>query len=726
MDKLTVELEHCYGIAKLTTDFDFARHGRVFAVYAPNGVMKTSFANTFRDLSRGEPSSDRVWPNRTTRRLVVDEGGRELSKESIFVVEPYNQGFRSERISTLLINDALRREYEAIHRDIDAKADVLVGELKPMVGQKAGIREALSDAITHGADAFLPALVRVEAEVREGIDSPLGDVIYADVFNPKTEILLSDPDFRSKVLDYIEKYEELIGKSTFFRKGVFTHNNAAEVAKNLDTNGFFKAQHSLYLRIGGEKREIATLKELENAIQEEKNRILEDKQLRTAFDAMDKLLTKNAEHRRFRACLEQHPVLLPELANPERLKQRLWVAYLIRARQGFADLVDAHSKGKTRIAEILERARSERTRWADVISIFNERFSVPFVVRMVNQEDVILRSAAPSICFDFLEDADDKDSPSTPVEEGALMQTLSSGEKRALYILNIIYEVVARKTEQQPTLFVVDDIADSFDYKNKYAIIEYLNEIRAVPWFRQIILSHNFDFFRTVSSRLGLARECRRMACKAEGMVWLQEEQYQKCPFTHWRKNLTNRTMLIASIPFLRNLAEFTGDNESRGKLTSLLHLRPDSRSITYADLEALVKLILDDQDGLSLSDPTASPLDAIRQVAMEIASDDSEDSALEKKVAISVAIRLKAEEIMVRRIDDEAFWRSIDTNQTIQLISRYKDKFPSDRDGIQLFEQVNLMTPENIHLNSFMYEPILDLSAHHLKKLYRRLCDLN
>jgi len=28
-------------------------------------------------------------------------------------------------------------------------------------------------------------------------------------------------------------------------------------------------------------------------------------------------------------------------------------------------------------------------------------------------------------------------------------------------------------------------------------------------------------------------------------------------------------------------------------------------------------------------------------------------------------------------------------------------------------------MTPENIHLNSFMYEPILDMSNEYLKQLY-------
>jgi hypothetical protein len=31
----------------------------------------------------------------------------------------------------------------------------------------------------------------------------------------------------------------------------------------------------------------------------------------------------------------------------------------------------------------------------------------------------------------------------------------------------------------------------------------------------------------------------------------------------------------------------------------------------------------------------------------------------------------------------------------------------------------VILMTPENIHLNSFMFEPIIDMSDEHLRKLY-------
>ena len=35
-------------------------------------------------------------------------------------------------------------------------------------------------------------------------------------------------------------------------------------------------------------------------------------------------------------------------------------------------------------------------------------------------------------------------------------------------------------------------------------------------------------------------------------------------------------------------------------------------------------------------------------------------------------------------------------------------------------------MTAENIHVNAFMYEPLLDISNSHLKKLYDKVKTLN
>ena len=45
---------------------------------------------------------------------------------------------------------------------------------------------------------------------------------------------------------------------------------------------------------------------------------------------------------------------------------------------------------------------------------------------------------------------------------------------------------------------------------------------------------------------------------------------------------------------------------------------------------------------------------------------------------------------------------------------------------AIETIQQVILMTPENIHVSSFMYEPILDMSDEHLRKLYQGVMALN
>lgn len=60
----------------------------------------------------------------------------------------------------------------------------------------------------------------------------------------------------------------------------------------------------------------------------------------------------------------------------------------------------------------------------------------------------------------------------------------------------------------------------------------------------------------------------------------------------------------------------------------------------------------------------------------------------------------------MIARINNQAFIDSITQNQTIELLKEYKRQNLGSVAETQKLEQVNFMTPENIHLNSFMYEP--------------------
>lgn len=323
-----------------------------------------------------------------------------------------------------------------------------------------------------------------------------------------------------------------------------------------------------------------------------------------------------------------------------------------------------------------------------------------------------------SLGFVFREDDGGEEAS---VDRDTLMKALSTGEKKALYVLNIIFEVEARRKTQQETLFIVDDIADSFDYRNKYAIIQYLMDIADGPIFKQILLTHNFDFFRTVNSRFVRYSQCL-MAAKTSSGLSIKQAEGIKNPFVNdWKREFfTDPKKRVASVPFLRNIIEYTrGENDPNFlKLTALLHWKADSGAITQADLDGIYNNLFEekgvfvDGDGVVVEMITETADACLNGGAVKF----------ENKIVLSIAIRNVAERFMVKKINDAAFVDSIESNQSQALLKRFERDFSSETDEIDVIKRVVLMTPENIHLNSFMYEPILDMSDDHLKKLYREV----
>jgi hypothetical protein len=150
-------------------------------------------------------------------------------------------------------------------------------------------------------------------------------------------------------------------------------------------------------------------------------------------------------------------------------------------------------------------------------------------------------------------------------------------------------------------------------------------------------------------------------------------------------------------------------------KLTSLLHRKPDSSSITVGDVDAIYNKLF--ATTVSSPNPTMRVIDLIKQEAdncLAVAGGVN----FEHKIVLSIAIRLMAETFMDNRIADPGFLASIQANQTKVLFQKFEQLFPAELE-IKALKMVLLMTPENIHLNAFMYEPILDMSDEHLKKLY-------
>ncbi|MFQ3491524.1 hypothetical protein HVX64_19825 [Citrobacter sp. RHB20-C16] len=716
--KLSVDLKNCYGISELVHDFDF-NITKSYAIYAPNGFMKTSFSKTFDDLANGRETKDVIFPNRESGRSIKDEAGNDITADAVFVVEPYNADFSSTKSSLLLVNSIVKQKYDDALKNIADKQSALFAKLKQLSGLTGRAVTPETEILKcFGKKTFAEFMESLEEKIQTATPSQLSTVVYAEIFNDKTVGFLESGTIKEQLEEYIQKYNDLVSKSDVLSKQ-FNHYCASTVNKQLKDNGFFEAKHTVNLRTKDGVKEISSAEELSQKIEDERNKILTDKDLSSKFDAIDKKI-QNIELRKFRDYIFDNQHILPYLKNFKQLQKDLWISYLIDQKELYTEFLEVYRTNKATIIEAIEQAKSERTEWEAVVETFNKRFTVPFKMIISNQDDVILKGSQPSISFKFYDCDGEGD-----IQRDSLLKVLSQGEKRALYILNILFEIETRRKQGVNTILVIDDIADSFDYKNKYAIIEYLKDISATGKFLCLFLSHNFDFYRTISGRLGLKRNCKLHAAKVGRKLTLIQEKYQKNPFNHWKDNLSTNVFCISAIPFVRNLAEYCGLENEYIKLTSLLHIKADTDTMTLDVLCDIYKKILADKQHIVLRPETKLVIDLINEEAELVFNALDETVELEGKITLSIAIRLFAERHMIRTINDESFVNSITENQTIRLLQEYKRLALGCTQDIAVLEQVNLMTPENIHLNSFMYEPILDLGISHLKTLYSHVKQL-
>jgi hypothetical protein len=175
----------------------------------------------------------------------------------------------------------------------------------------------------------------------------------------------------------------------------------------------------------------------------------------------------------------------------------------------------------------------------------------------------------------------------------------------------------------------------------------------------------------------------------------------------------------ISCIPFMRNLIEYTRGSRDADYsiLTSLLHWKSDSSTITESKLDDIYKRLFPTITG-NYSNPGALVIDLIMLEAGACVQAQA-GANFENKIVLAIAIRLTAEQFMVKKIADAAFVGAIKRNQTTALLKKFKNDHSGEIDAIKILNGVVLMTPENIHLNAFMYEPILDMSDDHLRHLY-------
>ncbi len=589
MDILEIQLRNCFGIGSFDHKFNYGQlNTNSFLIYAPNGTMKTSFARTLDLISKNNSQtmpSDRVYGSRaTSHNILVDSNP--ISIDSILVVNAEDNTYdTSTKVSSFIASKELKKKYDEIYSELDDKKTEYVKKLKQVSQSTDCESEFVAAYSLSPKDTFFELLLTVSKLLLPKPNTY--SFRFNDIFDKKGNVKKFLDKNQPLLSQYITSYNELLNKSRFFKssENAFGTFQASELLKSTDDNSYFDAGHKLTL---SDNEEIKSATELKQLFQSEITSIVNDEKLKKSFDQVDKSIGANSELRAFKSAIEKDNLLLIELGKYEEFRKKVWLNYISVLEKETKELAQFYESKKMEIENIIKEAKKEFAIWEEIIKTFNERFYVPFEIKLVNQEDVVLKEETANLEFDY------KDPNENPVrkDKTALLSILSKGEQRAFYILQFLFDVASRKQLNQTTLLVLDDIADSFDYKNKYAIIEYLKELHNNPTFKLLILTHNFDFYRTVASRLSLNWKAAFMVTKDDNRkIALTEGKYRKDVFSNFKQNISNQKIFISIIPFLRNLIEYIEDNTSvnYGLLTSCLHLKADTNVIKCSDILNLI-----------------------------------------------------------------------------------------------------------------------------------------
>ena len=186
-------------------------------------------------------------------------------------------------------------------------------------------------------------------------------------------------------------------------------------------------------------------------IAKEKEAILTDKKLRDKFDGVGKRLQRNAELRTFYGYVQGDEALLSRLDNPEELREDVLKSYLKVHEELYVEWFNRYETARQRRKDLENQAKEQRTQWERVIEIFNDRFTVPFRLEARNKADVLLgQTSIIDLAFTYIDGTEEVD-----IDHPSLREWLSMGERKALYVLHVIFGIETRIKNKEETLVLI-------------------------------------------------------------------------------------------------------------------------------------------------------------------------------------------------------------------------------------------------------------------------------
>ncbi len=308
----------------------------------------------------------------------------------------------------------------------------------------------------------------------------------------------------------------------------------------------------------------------------------------------------------------------------------------------------------------------------------------------------------------------------------------STGEIRAYNFLNFIIETEAMRTKGTQFTIVLDDAAESFDYKNKYGIINYVKSLQDDQNIQLIIMTHNFDFYRSIILAFGEGNvECFFAYKDKLNNVRLYESKNgyytNVAKFNMWKTNPDSKKF-IALIPFARTILQLQNNHDTNiDVILKYLHYDTSSESLQMNDV---INVLINNLNvNLCPSEILASNcyLKILNDLSSNICSSDIKETNLEEKIVVGLYLRIFLERFLTKRYIDSTRSSPTITDEYRRTRDLYIQCEPYlSREEKETIETINVVCPPYVHVNSFMYEPLIDVGGDELKKQFLSLSALN
>lgn len=695
------QMENVYGIKKMKVSVDNSNNLFQDIIYSRNGIFKTSFSKCLYELSNGNEHNvkDRITDTPASIKLeVVNDGVSNNSlknKVIVFSREIYEKHYKklSDYDQELELLTIKQKDKEYIEKLIVGDTEEPLIELKVKAKDIGLDFEKTMDLLGDKNLGYLDNIIYVLKSIEEAPVMEITQVNFKKIFQ-KSYDFIDNVNFKDQVNNYIDIVNKRIKEELFDDK--FDENNCLSFLDTIKKEGFLSRDKNRGLII--QNKEYYDFEEVEKLFKETIKKIAEDPKVLEINKELLKTIGTSAEASNIKKEIVDNPNLVKELSLGKKdiirtalknsgVQAKYWIEIL--------------KNTKKELTMVLNQVKNENNYFEEAIDIYKKRFHPVFDIKLVNRQESMLGLEMPYITFKHKSNLDYE------LDEDKLYDILSSGEKTTLNIIKFIVEYISSK-ENNP-IIILDDIVETFDYSNRYAFIEYINDM-VKDGVTIIVLTHNFEFYRTLSSRVNGLRKLVASVDK-KGVVCIQKNRNISRNIENIL-DINNEETLYFAIPYLREAKTILQEDTSL--LTSCLHYKSNTKNIKIKDILAFFPKKNLAIDGEKLY------LDGLKELVDKMNEFDEYDLA--KKTILSICCRVFLEEKIID--NNISIVEEINCNQFAYLKEMYKDEL--NENVVQLMDKIQLATPEFIHGNAFMYEPLVDIDGMYLKEIYEEVVSLD